>query len=161
MRRASECDIIVPMLFERELLEELCKRGFAATIVFLRPKEVREAVFREGGEFSAAAKLSLPALQIQFMQPFISFSNFCSSFKSRKPARDSTRSFSLANSLGGRRLFVQQTSTLRDIGKGVGKGAKMIYALNEKNLFESSEFGGLTFCGIYNIGCQPAWDWIT
>ena len=45
--------------------------------------------------------------------------------------------------------------------EGVGKDAKMIYALNEKNLFESSEFGGLTFCGIYNIGCQPAWDWIT
>ncbi len=40
-----------------------------------------------------------PALQIQFMYPFISLSSFCSSFILRKTARLSTRSFSLANTL--------------------------------------------------------------
>ena len=41
----------------------------------------------------------LPALQIQFMYPFISFSSFCSSFNNKKPALLSTLSFSFANSL--------------------------------------------------------------
>ena len=63
------------------------------------------------------AQLVVPALQIQFMYPFISFSSFCSSFKSRKPARDSTLSFSFANSLGGRPLFVHQNiGTQRILG---------------------------------------------
>ena len=79
-----------------------------ANVVFtLWPKEVREAVFNlKGGERQLTT--SLPALQIQFMYPFISFSSFCSSFKSRKPALDSTLSFSFANSLYRKQLFVHQ-----------------------------------------------------
>ena len=90
-----------------------------ANVVFtLWPKEVREAVFNlKGGERQLTT--SLPALQIQFMYPFISFSSFCSSFKSRKPALDSTLSFSFANSLYRKQLFVHQACPHR------GKGGNM------------------------------------
>ena len=93
----------------------------------LWPKEVREAVFNlKGGERQLTT--SLPALQIQFMYPFISFSSFCSSFKRRKPARDSTLSFSFANSLGGRPLFVHQNiGTQRILGtQRIGENTKKI-----------------------------------
>ena len=40
-----------------------------------------------------------PALQIHSTYPVSSFSSFCCSFKAMKPARDSTLSFSFANSL--------------------------------------------------------------
>ena len=63
----------------------------------------------KGSFFTRRAQLIVPALQIQFMQPFISFSSFCSSFRRRNPARDSTLSFSFANSLCVKRqLFVHQ-----------------------------------------------------
>ena len=44
-------------------------------------------------------------LQIQSTYPVSSFSSFCCSFKAMKPARDSTLSFSFANSL---RVFVMR-----------------------------------------------------
>lgn len=86
---------------------------------------------------------SLPALQIQFMYPFISFSSFCSSFKSRKPALDSTLSFSFANSLYRKQLFVHQAFAHTE---KKGKHEKYFCSSFIKvSAVESSRVGGLRF----------------
>ena len=101
----------------------MCKRGFGQFVVLHSQlaKRSQGSGFRSQRRRKAVVdqvdQLVVPALQIQFMYPFISFSSFCSSFKRRKPARDSTLSFSFANSLGGRPLFVHQNiGTQRILG---------------------------------------------
>ena len=100
----------------------MCKRGFGQFVVLHSQlaKRSQGSGFRSQRRRKAVvdqAQLVVPALQIQFMYPFISFSSFCSSFRSRKPARDSTLSFSFANSLCGRRLFVHQARNTENGGK--------------------------------------------
>jgi hypothetical protein len=66
-----------------------------------------------------------PALQIQFMYPFISRSSFCCSFRSRNPALLSTRSFSLANSLTEDRVNVTRVGARFFRGPFTRNGTKL------------------------------------